>query len=66
MVIVVEGVFFFLFNFEELVMVLGCEWEVLGVYIVGFFCFWGNFVVCGLLVVWLMCVLLRECLCYYV
>jgi hypothetical protein len=41
MAIAAEGVFFSLFNPDELAMVSGHEWEAMGAYTVGFFCFWG-------------------------
>ncbi|MDR9834962.1 hypothetical protein [Herbaspirillum huttiense] len=66
MAIAAEGVFFSLFNPEELAMASGREWEALGAYTVGFFCFWGSFVVCGLLAVRLTRALPRERLRHYV
>lgn len=66
MAIAAEGVFFSLFNPEELAMASGREWEALGAYTVGFFCFWGNFAVCGLLAVRLTRALPRERLRHYV
>ncbi|WP_237022445.1 hypothetical protein [Herbaspirillum frisingense] len=41
MAIAAEGVFFSLFNPDELAMASGHEWEAMGAYTVGFFCFWG-------------------------
>lgn len=66
MAIAAEGVFFSLFNPEELAMASGREWEALGAYTVGFFFFWGSFVVCGLLAVRLTRALPRERLRHYV
>ena len=66
MAIAAEGVFFSLFNPDELAMVSGHEWEAMGAYTVGFFCFWGSFAVCGLLAVRLTRALPRERLRHFV
>lgn len=51
MAIAAEGVFFSLFNPDDLALATGHELEALGAYTIGFFCFWGSFSVCGLLAV---------------
>ena len=66
MAIAAEGVFFSLFSPEELAMASGREWDALGAYTVGFFCFWGSFAACGLLAVRLTRALPRERLRHYV
>ncbi|ALU90371.1 hypothetical protein Hrubri_3210 [Herbaspirillum rubrisubalbicans M1] len=65
MAIAAEGVFFSLFNPEELAMASGRDWEALGAYTIGFFCFWGSFAVCGLLAVRLTRALPRARLRHY-
>ncbi|KAF1044038.1 MAG: hypothetical protein GAK35_01918 [Herbaspirillum frisingense] len=51
MAIVAEGLFFSLFNPDELALATGRDWDALSAYSIGFFCFWGSFAVCGLLAV---------------
>lgn len=60
MAIAAEGVFFSIFSPDELAMASGHEWEALGAYTVGFFCFWVSFAVCGLLAVRLTQTLPKE------
>lgn len=51
MAIAAEGIFFSLFDPLELALATGRDWDILGAYTVGFFCFWGSFAVAGLLAV---------------
>lgn len=51
MAIAAEGLFFSVFDPIALAMATGQEWNALGAYSIGFFCFWGGFTVCGLLAV---------------
>ncbi|WP_443115182.1 hypothetical protein [Herbaspirillum seropedicae] len=55
-----EGIFFSIFNPDDLAMAAGHEWEALGAYTVGFFCFWVSFAICGLLAVRLTQTLPKE------
>ncbi|WP_432241073.1 hypothetical protein [Herbaspirillum robiniae] len=49
MAIAAEGLFFSIFDPNELALAAGREWDALGAYSIGFFCFWGSFAACGLL-----------------
>lgn len=51
MAIAAEGLFFSVFDPNALALAAGREWDALGAYSIGFFCFWGGFAVSGLLAV---------------
>ncbi|MFJ3047193.1 hypothetical protein ACIPEN_15300 [Herbaspirillum chlorophenolicum] len=52
MAIAAEGLFFSMFDPTGLALAAGHrEWDALGAYTIGFFCFWGSFAASGLLAV---------------
>lgn len=51
MSIAAEGLFFSVFDPLSLATAAGREWDALGAYSIGFFCFWGCFAASGLLAV---------------